>query len=100
MINLRWRTGTGTEENERMLFRDNRCVGMVHSSALAIEIVNVLNGASKNDREYIAKIMVSEANRCFSTQEKDYPSNILDTVAANIRCGFDDFLLRGLKEDK
>lgn len=89
---LRWRTGSGSEENECMLFRNNRCVGMVHSYELAKEIVDVMNGAAKNDREHIAKAIEIEANRIYNKQKPDYPSNTLDRVGNNIRMGRDDLL--------
>jgi hypothetical protein len=83
----RWRVGSGCEENERMIFRNNLCVGMVSFSDLAKEIVAVLNGAAPNDREWIAQALTHEANRIFNHQQPDYPSNVLDVVAANIRAG-------------
>ena len=85
----RWRVGRTLG---RTLYRDGRCVGMVDTPELAAEIVAALNGAAPNDREAIAKSLEREANRIWNTQDRDYPSNVLDTVAWNIRMGASDLL--------
>ena len=86
MADERWTTGEGHMKG-RMIFRDGECVGMLCSAELAAEVVKVLNGAAPNDREFIAKALGHEANRIWNTQEKDYPSNILDIVSNNLRAG-------------
>ena len=86
-MNKRWRTGEGSNENSCFLFRDNRCVGMVQLPELAKQICDSLNGMAPNDREFIVRALRSEANRIFNKQEKDYPSNTLDIVAANLTDG-------------
>ena len=80
----RWRVGT---KLGRTLYRNEQCVGIVDSRELAAEIVAAMNEAAPNDREGIARALMAEANRIFQTQAKDYPSNTLDTVALNLRCG-------------
>jgi len=93
----RWRIGNWKDESPCMIFRDGRCVGMLHSPELAEEMVNVLNGAAKNDREFIAKALSKEANRIFNEQQMDYPSNVLDRVSYNLRCGMDENLTEKIK---
>jgi hypothetical protein len=85
----RWRVG---KELERALYRNDQCVGMVDSPELAAEIVAALNGVAPNDRDGIVASLSREANRIFNKQNKDYPSNVLDAVAWNIRAGENDFL--------
>lgn len=77
MTEKRWRTGEGRDENRSMIFRDDSCVGMVHSPELATEVAERLNRLAPNDREFIVKALSREANRIFNRQEKDYPSNVL-----------------------
>lgn len=84
----RWTTGEGPM-NGHMIFQDGQCVGMLCNAELAAEVVKVLNGAAPNDRAFICKALGHEANRIFQRQEKDYPSNVLDIVAANLREGKD-----------
>ena len=91
-MDTRWRTGSGREESRRMLFRDDACVGMVETPELAQEICDRLNGFAPNDREFIVKALGREANRIFNKQERDFPSNTLDIVVANLRAGKDDEL--------
>jgi hypothetical protein len=60
---------------------------MVDTREMASEIVDALNGAAPNDREGIARALSHEANSIFNKQTQDYPSNIMDRIAANIRAG-------------
>jgi hypothetical protein len=92
LANQRWRTGEGSNENSCMLFRDNHCVGMVSSPDLAKEICERLNDVAPNDREFIVRALRMEANRIFNKQERDFPSNTLDAVAANLTEGKSDNL--------
>lgn len=91
MAEPRWRVGT---KLGRTLYRDDQCVGMVDTRELAAEIVAAMNGCAPNDREGICRALSREANRIFQTQAKDYPSNVLDIVALNLRAGRDDQLTR------
>lgn len=84
MTEPRWRVG---HKLGRTLYRNDHCVGMVDTPELAAEIVAALNGAAPNDREAIGKALEKEANRIFNHQQPDYPSNVLDVIAANIRSG-------------
>jgi hypothetical protein len=65
---------------------------MVDSPEVAAEIVAALNGAAVNDREFIAAALGREANRIFQHGAKDFPSNVLDAVAWNLRAGETEFL--------
>jgi hypothetical protein len=65
---------------------------MVDTRELAAEIVAALNGAAPDDREGIAAALSREANRIYQEQAMDYPSNVLDVVAWNIRMGESEFL--------
>lgn len=85
----RWRVGRTLG---RTLYREGRCVGMVDSPELAAEIVAALNNVAPNDRVGICASMVREANRIFNKQAQDYPSNVLDIVAWNLRAGEDEYL--------
>jgi hypothetical protein len=85
----RWRVGT---KLGRTICRNERLVGMVDTVELATEIVSALNKEAPNDREGIACALTREANRIFHTQEKDYPSNMLDRIANNIRLGHNENL--------
>jgi hypothetical protein len=85
----RWRAGA---KLGRTLYRNDRCVGMVDSPELAAEIVAALNGVAPNDRQGICDALAREANRVFNRQEKDYPSNVLDAIAWNLKMGEDEFL--------
>lgn len=89
MIEPRWRVG---RKLGRTIYRDWVCVGMVDTPELAAEIVAAMNGAAPNDREGIAAALSREANRIYNTQDLDYPSNVLDVVALNLRAGRSDRL--------
>lgn len=89
MIEPRWHVG---RKLGRTLYREGRFVGVVDTPELAAEIVATMNGAAPNDRLGIAAALSREANRIFHEQEKDYPSNVLDTVAWNLRAGEDELL--------
>jgi hypothetical protein len=83
-VSERWRVG---QKLGRTLYRNEVCVGMVDTPELAKEIVAAMNGVAPDDREGIARALTREANRIFRKQEKDYPSNVLDKVAFNLRAG-------------
>jgi len=85
----RWKAG---DPLGRGLYRVGRYVGILDSEELAAEVVAALNGVAPNDREAICAALSREANRIYNKQAKDYPSNVLDVVAWNLRSGQDDFL--------
>lgn len=84
MTDPRWRVGRTLG---RTLYRLERCIGMVDTQELASEIVAAMNLAAPDDREAISMQLSREANRIFNRQARDYPSNVLDVVAHNIRRG-------------
>ncbi len=85
----RFRIGT---ESQKTIFDGNYLVAVASDSEHAKEIVDIMNGAVKNDRRTIVEALRRESNRIFNKQERDYPSNTIDILANNIAMGVDDFL--------
>lgn len=83
-MNDRWRVGT---KLGRTLYRTEVLIGMIDTTEITTEIVKVMNGEAPNDRESIASALGQEANRIYKRQIMDFPSNVLDRVAANILFG-------------
>jgi len=48
----------------------------------------------EHERSEIARLLSREANRIFNTQERDYPSNVLDVVSMNLTMGETEELTR------
>jgi hypothetical protein len=88
-MNTRWEVGP----EGRTLIKYGTIVGFADPE-IAQEIVNAMNGTAPNDRQGIADMLSWEANRLYSDRSKEYPSNILDTLAFNIRMGETEQLSR------
>lgn len=59
-----------------------------------IESIKVLTEKIRGEeRNRIIDLLMREANRIFNKQEKNYPSNVLDVVAANLRMQIDENLI-------
>lgn len=83
MNNKRWAIGN----DGHTLLRDGHIVGLVLDRDIAKELVDIGNELAVNDRETIVESLRREANRIFNYQSMDFPSNILDIVAANLAQG-------------
>lgn len=80
----KWRKG---RKVGRTLYVGDRLVGLVDDEGIADAIVSAMNGCAPNHRAGIAAAISREANRIYNKQGQDFPSNVLDVLAVNIRAG-------------
>lgn len=78
---------TQDDKDRRLIMHHGHLAAMASSEELAKDIVTTMNGQAPNTRAHIVRLLSREANRIYNNQEKEYPSNVLDTLANNLADG-------------
>lgn len=78
-----------SELDEKIVLLDKRVAFMASYAETAKDIVETMNGNAPNTRAHIVRCLRREANRIYNSQEREYPSNVLDIVADRLADGED-----------